>query len=258
MITRILSLMRLLFIEQRRSIGIAAGAVFGALTVIYLLSLLGGTDNFHAFFPLVLVVGGTIVTSLAFIDLHLPHKSQAYLLLPVSAVERVIERIITTNILFVLAVSLAYGLFSLIAAGLGELILGRSFELYFPFSGEGLAAIKRYMLLHAVILFGAVYFRRKNLLKTLLSLAILGLTLGFFTAILSWISFGSVKELAESGFFSGMAFSGTGLTGQMTRMANLFSSLARVLRFFFIYALTPILWVLTWLRLRETEVVHGV
>lgn len=260
MIGRILSLMRLSFIEQRKSLAIAAGATFGALTVIYLLNLIGGRAwAFHeGFFPMVLMIGGIIVTSLAFIDLHLPEKSQAYLMLPVSAADRVIERVLTTNLFFVLAVSLAYGLFSLVAAGLGELLIGRSFGLYLPVSGEGLEAIKGYALLHAIFLFGAVYFRRKNLLKTLLSLAVLGMAFAFFSAFLAWIAFGDYRDMAAAGLFSGMAIDDGLVASQMMRFADLARTLSRILRFFFTYALTPILWVLTWLRLRETEVVHGV
>ncbi len=260
MIRRILSLIRLSFIEQRKAVAIAAGATFGALTVIYLLNLVGGRSwDFHeGFFPMALLISGTIVTSLAFIDLHLPQKSQAYLMLPVSAAERVVERVLTTNLLFIVAVSLTYGLFSLVAAGLGELLIGRSFGFYLPVSGEGLEAIKGYALVHALFLFGAVYFRRKNLLKTLLSLAALGMVFALFSAFLAWMAFGDYREMATSGLFSGMAIDDALVASQMTRLADLARTLSRVLRFFLTYALTPILWVLTWLRLRETEVVHGV
>lgn len=259
MIRRILSLMRLSFVEQRKAAAIAAGATFAGLTVIYILSLIGGRSwGFHeGFFPLVLLIGGTIVTSLAFIDLHLPEKSQAYLMIPVSAAERVVERILTTNLFFILAVSLAYGLFSVVAAGLGELLIGRSFGFYLPVSGEGLEAVKGYALIHAVFLFGAVYFRRKNLLKTLLSLAVLGMVMAFFSAFLGWIAFGDYREMAVTGIFSGMTIDNNLVTSQMVRFADLARTVARVGRFL-TYAFTPILWVLTWLRLRETEVVHGV
>ena len=259
MIRRILSLIRLSIIEQRKAVAIAAGATFGGLLVIYLLNLVGGRAwDFHeGFFPMALTISGTIVTSLAFIDLHLPQKSQAYLMLPVSAAERVVERVLTTNLLFILAVSLAYGLFSLVAAGLGELLIGRSFGLYLPVSGEGLEAIKGYALIHAVFLFGAVYFRRRNLLKTLLSLAVLGMMFAFFAAFLAWIAFGDYREMAAAGLFSGMAIDDALVASQMTRLADLARTAGRVFRFS-TYAITPVLWVLTWLRLRETEVVHGV
>ncbi len=259
MIRRILSLIRLSIIEQRKAVAIAAGATFGGLLVIYLLNLVGGRSwDFHeGFFPMALTISGTIVTSLAFIDLHLPQKSQAYLMLPVSAAERVVERVLTTNLLFILAVSLAYGLFSLVAAGLGELLIGRSFGFYLPVSGEGLEAIKGYALIHAVFLFGAVYFRRRNLLKTLLSLAVLGMMFAFFTAFLAWIAFGDYREMAAAGLFSGMAIDDALVASQMTRLADLARTAGRVFRFS-TYAITPALWVLTWLRLRETEVVHGV
>ncbi len=259
MIRRVLFLIRLSFIEQRKAVAIAAGATFAGLLLVYLATLTGGRAwGFHdGFFPLVLVFGGVIVTSLAFIDLHLPQKSQAYLMLPVSAAERVIERVLTTNLLFVLAVSLAYGLFSLVAAGLGELLIGRSHGLYLPLSGEGLEAVKNYALLHAVFLFGAVYFHRKNLLKTLLSLAVLGIAFALFTAFLAWVAFGDYREMAASGLFSGMAIDDGVVAAEMMRLADLARITARVLHFS-TYAVTPILWVLTWLRLRETEVVHGV
>ncbi|TVR06769.1 MAG: hypothetical protein EA403_00485 [Spirochaetaceae bacterium] len=252
--------MKLSFVEQRRSIAIAAGATFGGLMLVYLIGLASGrAAGFHeGMFPLVLLGSGTIVTSLAFIDLHLQHRSQAFLMLPVSALDRVIERILTTNVLFVIALALAYGLFSLIAAGIAELLVGRSFGFYLPLSGRGLMAIRRYTLIHAVFLFGAVYFRGKNLLKTLLSLAVLGMIVFAVTAVLVWLAFGDYRELMRRGMYSGMVFGDGVLTDQVVKITDFMHGIGRVVRFALVYVMTPFLWVLTWLRLRETEVMHGV
>ncbi len=259
-VRRIYLLGRLGIAEHIRAMWVALGATSAAFLVIYLLSLaLSGPWNFHdTFFPLALVGGGVVVTSMAFGDLHVPHRSEASLMLPVSAAERVIERILTTYVLFAVGVTAAYALFSAIAAGMGQLLIGRSMEIYLPVDGPGKTALLRLPRIHAIYLFGAIYFRRKNLLKTLLTIALIVLTFLILTAGITWASFGDYRNLAESGWFRNLVFTDDALARLLSQFGAVARAFGRVAELFFRYLLTPVLWILTWLRLRETEAVHGV
>ncbi len=79
---------------------IAAGAIFGMLLVVSILTGYYGPENMEglkAFFLVVFFFGGFILTSSIFSELHTPHKSYFYLTLPVSTLEKVVGSWILTS-----------------------------------------------------------------------------------------------------------------------------------------------------------------
>lgn len=257
-ISRIAALARLSVVLQVRNILIAAAGTFSALLVFIILASLGGTDrNIHTpFFGLLLFVGGYITTSLAFIDLHIGHRSASYILLPASAGEKVAERVITTNAGYVIVAVAAYALFTIVSSAVTSLLVGRSFGIYLPVDHAARQLIYRYMLSHAIVLFGAVYFRRKNLLKTAASITAIVFGLGFFTAGVVRVVFGGPATYFHGPLGAVMIESDLmmDLILRFTRWTPVIQRTGKVVY----YLLTPAFWFLTWLRLRETEVTHGV
>lgn len=257
-IKRIAALSRLSAVFQMKNIVIAAAGTYGTLTVITIVAALGGTgQDIHApFFGLLLFVGGYITTSLAFIELHVDRRSEWYILLPASAAEKVAERVLTTSVGYVLALVVTYSLFSIVSSGITTVLLGRSFGVYLPVDRPALQMIRKYLLSHAVILFGAVYFRRKNLLKTAAAITAIGLALGFFTAGVAWVFFGSASSFPHGPMSAAIIDSDlvTHAILRITRWTPLIRRFAEVA----FYLLTPAFWVMTWIRLRETEVTHGI
>jgi len=261
--------------RQVRNLLIGVGAVAGALLVVQLLSTAGGTSwNFHeVFFPLCLFGIGAVLTSVSFSDLHMPRRSAAYLTIPASHAEKTAEKLLTTNVAFIIVMYVGYFLYSVLAALLSRILYGESFGLFNPWTLTVWNAVRTYFVVHSIILFGAVYFRRKNLIKTVLVLAVLGIGFSLLAALITYLVFGQTLQSMHitmgpegyvDGTLRGVPFNALAIRDPdfLQSGAKRIATIARVgagaVQIFFWYIMAPALWVLTWLRLRETEVAYGV
>jgi hypothetical protein len=251
-------MLRHMFVTQRRTGLISLAAIFGTFTVIVLLSLIGSpSPEMHgALAGLYLVIGGLVLTSTGFAELHDGKRSYSYLMLPASPAEKVIAVIGATALIWIPFALASYTLFSLFVAGLSALIFGEAVPLYNPVAPEVGRMVGDYVVAHAIVLFGAIYFRGKNLIKTVAALAGLGFAVAAIGGLLSWLLFRGAQQEIASLFMSpgvpSLAYE------QLTRFTDLLTGTLRVVEVLGQYVLPPALWVLTWQRFRETEVAHGV
>ena len=167
---------------------IAAAAVFGLLFIISILTTYFNPTklyNLKGMYTGILFLGGLVLTSQMFQELHAPSRSWAYLTLPVSTLEKLIGAWLLSSPLFILAytaITFAIYLFS-------TLIAGFSISPFSYFSYEYWDTITSYMVVQTIFLWGAAYFRKLNFLKTLLVLVVLPIILGIYGALLGWLLF---------------------------------------------------------------------
>jgi hypothetical protein len=219
----------------------------------------GGADGsfaFHeVFFPLFFAIIGFIATSQSFTALHKADRSYAYLTLPASHVEKTLEKLLLSTIVYVIAALVTYFLFSLVAMGLTELIGGRSFPMFNPGERWVWDMVRGYVIVQSIFLFGGAYFRSKHFIKTVLAVTGLFLFLAAFASLTGWLFFGDVLRSMQQGTFEATHHF---TVAQIERMQNVLFAIRDVAEFLFKWIMAPFFWVLTWLRLREAEVSDAV
>ncbi|MFH1851999.1 MAG: hypothetical protein ABIA75_06605 [Candidatus Neomarinimicrobiota bacterium] len=235
-----------------RTILIGGGAALGLLFFINIISILSDGEVLVplVFYPLMLFIGGYIVTSLAFQDLHHPQRSYVYLTLPASNLEKFLSKLVLTTVGYIFGTLVLYFLFSLVMSLLNLLLFSHGYPLFNPFDRIVWITIGIYTITQSIFMLGAAYFRKNALIKTIFSLHALAFAVIVFTGIVFRIVFwdlfnGFEFNAHDFDFPSNMA---------EKRLENFFLGFAEVMKFIFFYLLAPFLWLITYLRVKETEV----
>jgi len=246
-------------LSNGRSLLVAMAAAGGVIIGLSILTSIGYIDEPHigggrAFhipmYSTFLLLGGFIVTSLAFSDLHDERKGMFYLSLPGSILEKYLSRLLQTSVLWAIGATVVYFVASLIGAGISELLFGGSHGGYFPLTLADLDIVLNYLVMQSIFLFGSIYFKKSAFIKTVLLLIVFAFSYAFVMAVAGRIVFAS--EFAHI----------IPRDEEMNRLGEKFVELgprlerpAEVMGTIFNYAIQPIFfWVIGFLRLRETEV----
>ncbi|CAL7960454.1 conserved membrane hypothetical protein [Gammaproteobacteria bacterium] len=208
--------------------------IFVVLFLYGLISLDGlRADNFHTdAFALLLFFGGLWLTSRTFADLHNKERSQSFLLLPVSNLEKLLGRLLLTTIGYIVGVVLIFYIVSLLVAGFAWLALSETAVIFQPIHKNIIHYFVNYILLQSIFFLGSIYFKSNNFNKTILCLC--GLTLGVFL----------VKGVIFS-VFLGANF----LNGWQVLMLY-----GTKIQLIFTIMVPPCAWLVAYLRLCESEV----
>jgi hypothetical protein len=246
---------------QYRTIVVTVAAAFGVLLIAGLLSAyFGGDGDYHTVgFTLLLFFGGFIFTAHVYHELHKPLEGAAWLLMPASTLEKFLARAVLVSVGMAVGGGVIYFVFALVSEGINQLIFGRGHELFNPVSRDALLAMAHYIVWNAVVLLGAVYFRKNSLIKTVLSLTGLAIVLGLFAGLVVRVVFAPyftglvITPEAEAAFTH--AFSQVNWSGRILPVARTLAGIGEVIYW---AVLAPLCWVVGYLRLRETEVKDAV
>jgi hypothetical protein len=158
-------------------------AVGGLIAAIWFVPILLPTEAWHgyhtyALFPAFIffyIAGGLYLTSSLFDELHEPGTAQLGLTLPALASEKIAAAWITGYLLFTIA---AFAAFSILVPVIYFVTLiaveaDMTFSLYSPLINDAHSQFFGYLLYQGFFLFGAVYFRKLNFLKTIVLLILL-------------------------------------------------------------------------------------
>lgn len=242
---RWIKLLRADLIQHKHNLLIATMAVFGAVLVVLVASapLTGRWQPHKIFVPGILFLGGIIITSYSFTELKDPIQRSAYLLVPGSTLEKVAARLLLTLVGFPLSALTLYWTTSLVGAGLGSLIWGESFAIYRPFTEDTWRLLTVYPIVHGIFFLGAVWFHKGAAFKTLLVVVLAQIGLAVVTFFIFRIVFFE--------FFQGMSVS-----FNLSKEADIgwWTSAVQIGRVFIYVLFGPWLWVISYLRLADTEV----
>jgi len=181
----------------------------------------------------VLYVGGFIVTSHAFNDLHDPKKGYYYLTLPCSNLEKFLSKWLMTSIGYALSVLLIYYVFSILSMLLNKLVFGYSQPPLNLMQTTLWIGIGKYFILQSIVLLGAIFFKRHVLIKTALSLSAFFIAIGLTVIVATWMFYplniatsliGAIMTTLKGGYF------------------------------IFWILLAPFCWYITYVRLCESEI----
>jgi hypothetical protein len=254
-IRRLALLLRRDFSTGYKSVIIAMAAVGGFVILATVVSAFGrelGPIHKPMYYPL-LLIGGYIVTSMTFKELHLNGQSVFYLTLPGSSLEKYLSKLLVTSVGYAFGSLFFYTAVSSAAEGINRLIFGYGHPFFNPFERTTMIVIAVYLVTQAVFLVGSVYFRKLAFIKTNLYIWLFGIVMVILVAVIGWLIFrdyevGNRIELEP--YFQRLGDSGQ-LQAVLGPMAEKFWQVGKGL---FWGVMAPVCWVISYLRLRETEV----
>ncbi len=132
------------------------------------------------------VLGGLLLTSMIFNEIHTPNSAFQFLTLPATTFEKLASVWFATTIVYTLAAISGIFVLSVIYETVEGINLGiwSRFSLFNPFQPQILSTILSYLFYQSIFLLGAVYFRKNNFLKTFLVIITFFLGLFFFVNII--------------------------------------------------------------------------
>lgn len=238
--------------ESRKVAGIIGMAVFGLFFMIFMsFSKNGGPTPHAVLYPMLLFIGGFIFTSIIFRELYTKPRGQFYLTLPASHFEKISSKWLISAILYPIAITIFYWLFSIIANTIysywyGEPLVG--------FMADWTADLKDlipfYIVAQAIFFLGAITFTKYNIFKTFFSLFLLGL---FLTIV-----FGFLFRFVMWDYFSGMAFDPQ-MDGMQLEPSNSIQFFAEdyvldAAKYLFWLGFAPFLLLVSYFKLKERQI----
>lgn len=195
---RVLLLAKRTFFINKKNWLTGFAAIFGILTVIWLLPLFNDTQPWHHYHAAALLpaalflfqLGGLIMTSRIFSELHSPATAFLQLTLPVTPLEKLGCAWLITAPLYVFTFLISTFVFINTLQLASNLFTGADTSLIWSqlFSAQTLASLGLYFMYHAAFLLGAVVFKTNQFIKTVLAIIVIGIfsmfSIGIFYLIL--------------------------------------------------------------------------
>lgn len=181
---RFWNLLKLEIFQSRQGIGMVLVITFGVLFFIGMLLSLLVEQHTMIFkhdegYSSTLIIGGCILTSLAFNQLGNPLKRYRFLMLPVSAFERLLCMWLLTTLGWIIVYTLIFTLYTWIANPIGQMIYSKvTFQSFDPIGSSALSTIFYYIVIQSIFLVGASHFRGYVFGKTLVVAIIVATVIG--------------------------------------------------------------------------------
>ncbi len=226
---------------------IGFGALAGVLIVVSALSIIFSAGVYRisgmvTLGQIFIFVGGLMITSMAYNEIHTPAKSQFYLTLPATAAEKLFSHWIVTSVIFVLLANVLLSAVLFLTSAIAYMSLSTPIEVFNPFTSENMTLMAIYLVVHSIFFLGALYFRKNNFLKTILSVFVIQTVINIFIVILAYLLIG------KEGFQTDMQGFNVGLTQFGTETFPL------LMKILFFGILGPFCLLVSYFRLKEREV----
>ena len=221
-------------------LGTAAGVALGvSLGGAYDGDVGQGPTFYRAFFIAALFAWGTIATSGCFNDMHGRATNTAFLLLPASALEKTLSRLLIYTVGVIASLLVLTTVLSWLLESINSLWIGERREFFSPFDALAWSLLPHYLVAQSLLFLGAAWFRKLQYVKTIAAIIAIVVGLTAFAVLLAWL-------LGPRG-------TGTGLV-----IDDPIDFTVEVVPWAY-YAVLPLLcWFVAWLRVSEAQVSHGV
>ena len=250
LIERLWWLLRADFASGYRSVAVVSATLAGVILITALISFgsAGAAQGFYlSWYGGMLYVWGIIASSRAFAELHDRGRNEAYLLIPASAIEKTVARLLAVTVglsVYLLAFTTVVSLF---VAGIHGLLPGVGHGLFNPLDPHVWPVITGYLFVQSFYFLGAAWFRRRHFIKTSLVIVLAGIGFGLFVLLTLRIVF-APESIADLGNFIVSAIE------SYRGLLRLFESVSAL----FAVGLPAACWFIAWLRVRETQVSDGI
>ncbi len=241
--TRFYSLLRLENRRNRKGILLTLAIILGFMYFIGLIlspvmDPAMSVFEHYSGYAFSLLIGGFVLSSLAFRDHGNPLKRYNYLMLPASSFEKFLSMWVLTSPGWILGYTLIYTLYTILANLTGRLLFDHLVFLPFnPLAVQALKFVNLYFILQGIFLAGASHFRGYPFPKTLLTLVLTGVGIG----LSAWLITKGVYDeefMSDPQIFSEMKIAGVWA----------------FLQFLFQWVLAPLSWIIAYYGIKEQEV----
>ena len=232
-----------------RSLLVVSSALAGVILVAALATHGGALrdgDFYRRCFGLALFVWGLVASSRAFRPLHDRTRNEAYLLIPASALEKMLARLLAVTVGLVAYLLVFIGLVSVVVETLNLILYDGRQAFFDPFDRTVWSSIFVYVILQSFYFLGGAWFRRAHFVKTTLALTLAVAGFACFAAVTArivfagyWLDVGDVFFVLEQ-----LARAHASGTGAVVQGIALLLPLA--------------CWWIAWLRVEEAQVSDGV
>lgn len=229
---------------------IAAEALAGILLLFFIYVGIGRMEPklYSTVYPAIIIITGLIVTSLSFSELY-TGKSYFYLTLPSSSFEKLLSKLIIISVLYLLSINFLLIFVSIAAKGINYFLFGNQFSIFNPIHPNILSSELFYLIVLTFFLFGAVYFKKYNFLKTILLISAPILFMIIFPAISYKIMFWEYQVSGILKLQPGYAIA----PPSVDYLVDTIQQIVEIFTFLFYSVTAPFFLLLTYLRLRESE-----
>jgi hypothetical protein len=226
----------------------SALAVLGTATLVALaVSMAGAYDGdvgqgptfYRAFFIAALFAWGTIASSACFSDMHGRATNAAFLLLPASALEKTLSRLLIHTVGLIAFLLVFTAVLSGLLEGINTLWIGERRAFFSPFDDVAWMLVPHFLVAQALFFLGAAWFRKVQFVKTVGTAIGIVFGLAAFAVLVAWL-------------LSPRAW-GTGF-----HIDDPIDWIAAVAPWAYFIVLPLLCWFVAWLRVTETQVSHGV
>lgn len=231
---RLATLIKLDFATNYKTILTTTVAIASILFLYFLASPEHNLDNnFHAGpYAILLFAGGFWATSLAFKDMHDVGKNYILLTLPCSNLEKFLDKLLLTSVGYAVAVTAGFFLLSLIMNAITITLFHYRQPIFNPLQPNILLYVREYIAIQSLFLLGSIYFKNHAMSKIVLSIFCIIIIVAVFTSLISYLFLRPYDFINFHWFVS-------------------FSDIAKAS---FWLILAPFCWLITYLRLAETEI----
>ncbi len=237
----------------RKQMILAPGMICAFILMIGMISGRTGSvlnEFYQGVFVTILFLGGPISISLLFRDSHNSSSIHNFLMLPASTLEKFLTRFLFSlfGIILIAGGTVLAG--SLLTSLINGILYRSPMVIFNPFTEKELwYALQGYAVLQVPFFLGALWFRKNNLIKTLLALFLLNILLGLITGGLGYMI---LFRFFETDTFPPAFFrilQSTGLSsGGLVIMARIL-----------VQGIIPLsCWTASYFRLREIQVKDGI
>ena len=178
----------------------------------------------------VLFLLGCFLTSVAFKELHNTEESHAWLTLPGSILEKYAARVILTSLGYILLAAILYGLFASVLIGTAKLFFSHIIIPLNPIDRIVVEFVAYYLVLHSLLIIGAIVFKSLSGLKTMIVVFAYGMVLG-----MSWDGYARSHGME-------------GIDNLRTEPVGI------IIAFIFWWILAPVAWITGYYLLRRKQV----
>lgn len=244
-------------VQGYKTLLITAAATIGAIFFLLLVSTPGeASSEVHMglFLPM-LWAGGLIFTSLVFKEAHSANLIHGWLMTPASQFEKYLQKLLLTTVFFIIALIIVFVAASVLNSLVYLLFFSQRPPVFNPFQSWVWINTGHYMIVQSIFFLGAVWFRKYNFVKTVLTLNVLQflftVILGLVVGLVYWTP---IREAVHGNSWFFME------AGQILaiKFSNLNPFFIKASKIIYFGLLAPFFWFVSWLRLKEIEVKDGV
>jgi hypothetical protein len=197
-------------------------------------------DSHPAGYAFFLLIGGFILSSLAFNDLSNPLRRYNYLTLPASTFEKFFSMWLLTCVCWIIMFTLTFIIYTLIANSIGHLFFKKmTFLAFEPLAKTPINSIKYYIIFQAIFLVGAVHFRGYVFPKTIFTLLLFGMVCGIIFYVI-------MADIIHSDFECPGDFN--------PLLEKPLLKIWHIVRWLVWWMMAPLGWVITYMGLKDQEV----